>query len=133
MNASSIKFRVRYQETDRMGVVYHSNYLVWFEMGRTEFFRKMGISYAALEGDGYRLLVTDASCQYRMPATYDDEIEVITKIAEFKKSMIGFDYEVRKGERGIASGHTKHAFSDVNGKIVKMPAVVSEALQKISA
>lgn len=133
MSASLIKFRVRYQETDRMGVVYHSNYLVWFEMGRTEFFRKIGISYAALENDGYRLVVTDVSCKYKMPVTYDDEIEVITRLSEFKNTMISFDYEVKRGSAVIASGWTRHAFTNAVGKITKMPSIVSDALKKVSA
>lgn len=131
MNAHAIKFRVRYQETDRMGVVYHSNYLVWFEMGRTEFFRNIGISYSGLESEGYRLVVVEVSCRYKTPATYDEEIEVVTRLAEFKNATVEFDYEVRKGGGVIATGHTKHAFTDANGRIAKMPSSVYAALQKL--
>jgi acyl-CoA thioester hydrolase len=74
------KLRARYQETDRMGVVYHSNYFVWFEIGRTELFRKIGISYPELEKNGYFLVVTEVSCKYKAPATYDDELDVTTQV-----------------------------------------------------
>ena len=72
MISVTTKLRVRYQETDKMGIVYHSNYLVWFEIARTEFFRKMGVSYTKLEKEGYCLLVAEANCKYRAHEGYDD-------------------------------------------------------------
>jgi acyl-CoA thioester hydrolase len=129
-HTSSNKLRVRYQETDRMGIVYHSNYLIWFEIGRTELFRKIGVSYSELEKDGYYLVVTEANCQYRVPATYDDELEILTRLTELKNTTLTFNYEVRKGGTLITSGMTKHAFIDANGKIVRIPAILTEALSK---
>ena len=123
------KFRVRYQETDRMGVVYHSNYLVWFEIGRTELFRKIGISYPDLENKGYFLVVTEANCKYKAPATYDDEVEILTQLAELKNSTLTFNYEVRKESALIANGTTRHAFIDTNGKVIRIPAMLTEALR----
>ena len=130
MVSISTKIRVRYQETDKMGIVYHSNYLIWFEIGRTELFKKLGISYAELESKGYFLLVTEAHCNYKAPATYDDEIEVITTLSEFKNSRLAFAYEVKRGNTLITSGMTKHAFLGINGKVARIPSDIIEALNK---
>ena len=130
MIIAATKLRVRYQETDRMGIVYHSNYFVWFEIGRTELFKKIGISYLDLESRGYSLLVTEAHCSYKASATYDDEVEVLTRLAELKNSSLVFNYEVRKGNTVITSGTTKHVFLDRGGKIVRIPAMLVEALGK---
>jgi len=124
------RLRVRYQETDRMGVVYHSNYLVWFEIGRTDLFKKIGLSYADLEREGYYLVVTEVHCKYKSPATYDDELEVFTALTEMKNSSLVFRYEVKKGEVSICTGTTKHAFLDRNRKIVKIPASLAERAGK---
>ncbi len=130
MIIAATKLRVRYQETDRMGIVYHSNYFVWFEIGRTELFKKIGLSYLDLESRGYSLLVTEAHCSYKASATYDDEVEVLTRLAELKNSSLVFNYEVRKGNTVITSGTTKHVFLDRGGKIVRIPAMLVEALGK---
>ena len=128
MSTASVKIKVRYQETDRMGVVYYSNYFIWFEIGRTELFNKIGISYADLEDKGYRLVTTEAHCKYKAPATYEDKIEVLTQLTEFKNPTITFNYNVRKGKVLIASGETKHAFTNVKGKVIRMPLFLVEAL-----
>ena len=129
MVCTSTKLRVRYQETDRMGIVYHSNYFIWFEIGRTELFKKMGISYHDLEKNGYFLVVTEVNCKYRAPATYDDEVEILTRLTELKNSALTFDYEVRKKEVLITNGSTRHVFVDANGKITKVPITLFEALK----
>ena len=113
-----------------MGIVYHSNYLIWFEIGRTELFKKIGLSYPVLESKGYFLVVTDACLKYKAPATYEDELEVSTKLSEFKNSSLTFTYEVKKKGALIASGSTRHAFLNKNGKITRIPLVLSEALTK---
>lgn len=119
MNETSI--RVRYQETDKMGVVYHSNYLVWFEIGRTEFFRKLGLEYRTMEED-VLVPVVDVSCKYRAPAKYDDEIIIRTKVIEFNSVKIRFNYEIiRKIDKEIlATGHTTHAFTNNEFKIINL-------------
>ena len=94
MIAATTKLRARYQETDRMGIVYHSNYFIWFEIGRTELFRKIGISYPDLEKNGYFLVVTETNCKYKAPATYDNELEILTQLTELKNSILTFYYEV---------------------------------------
>lgn len=124
------KFNVRYQETDRMGVVYHSNYFIWFEVGRTELFNKIGAPYREFEKKGYFLVVTEAHCKYRAPATYDDEIEVLTKLSDFSKSCLTFEYEVKKGNTLVTTGTTKHAFVDKDGKITRVPDFFIETLSR---
>jgi acyl-CoA thioester hydrolase len=113
-----------------MGIVYHSNYFIWFEVGRTELFKKIGISYPELEKKGYFLVVTEVNCKYKAPVTYEDELEILTQLAEMKNSTLTFNYEVRKGTMLVTIGSTKHVFVDTNGKIVKIPAILITALTK---
>src|SRR5512135_1057079 len=102
--------RVRYAETDQMGVAYYANYLVWFEVGRSEFCRKRGSIYADLEKLGFRLAVTDARCHYRSAARYDDLVVVRTRLKELNKRMITFGYQILRGENEelVAEGETRH-------------------------
>lgn len=112
--------RVRYAETDQMGVVYYANYLVWFEIGRVEFIRQLGFDYKKMETDDDVMLpVVEATCRYKAPAVYDDVILIETRVSSMRTSMLKFSYEVyRAGEvaadgtlsRGklLASGETTH-------------------------
>lgn len=102
--------RVRYQETDQMGVVYHANYLVWFEVGRTSFIRERGLSYRDLEDKGIILPVIEANCQYKSPARYEDVIRVETMLSDLSPAKIRFDYRaVRESdEELLAQGFTLH-------------------------
>ena len=124
------RIRVRYAETDRMGVVYYANYLVWFEVGRTEWLRATGWSYREMEHDGVSLPVIEVHCDYRQPARYDDEIELRTRATLLSPVRIRFDYDlVRTGDETVAaSGHTIHAALDVNGRPCRLPARVLEML-----
>lgn len=124
------RVRVRYAETDRMGVVYYANYLVWFEVGRTEWLRETGWSYREMERDGISLPVIEAHCEYRRPARYDDDIEIATTAVPMTAVRIRFDYEVwRVGDDApLASGHTVHAALDPNGRPCRLPARVREML-----
>ena len=88
--------RVRYKETDQMGVVHHTNYIVWFEVGRTDLLRQLGLSYRDLEGRGILLPVVDLSCRYMEAARYDDEIRILTRIADLTPGKIIFSYEIRR-------------------------------------
>jgi acyl-CoA thioester hydrolase len=104
--------RVRYAETDQMGVVYYANYLIWMEIGRVEFCRAQGIRYRDMEeGDGILLVVAEANCRYLAPARYDDEVRIVTSLADATPRMIRFDYELfgPAGAR-LAHGFTKHVF-----------------------
>lgn len=128
MKSHEIELRVRYQETDRMGVVYYGNYFVWFEVARTELFRKHGLSYVDMEKEGFRLMVVDARCSYKKSATYDDLVRIRTNIKNTKNTSIGFSYEVFCNDALIARGETEHVFTDANGKPVRIPEVVKEKL-----
>jgi len=118
------RFRVRYAETDQMGVVYYANYLIWMEIGRVEYCRAAGIRYKDMEADdGVRLAVVDAHCRYLHPARYDEEVVISTRIARANRRMIEFHYEIRDARDGrkLASGETKHIFLGADFKPVKLP------------
>jgi len=120
------RVRVRYAETDRMGVVYYANYLVWFEVGRTEWLRATGWSYREMELDGIALPVVEAHCEYRQPARYDDEIEIRTRAGLLTPVRIRFDYEAVRGDQCVvASGYTVHAALDASGRPCRLPARVT--------
>lgn len=112
------RLRVRYGETDAMGVAYYANYLTWFEVARNEFMRQMGMTYRRWEEEGYHLPVTEAGCRYHRPARYDDELEVVASLT-VDGATFHFDYEVRRlpdGER-LATGWTDHVCLGRNGRI----------------
>lgn len=115
------EIRVRYQETDNMGVVYYANYLVWFEIARTEHFRSIGIVYRELEKKGMYLMVAGVSCRYRSPARYDDVVRIETWVPEVKNSSLKFEYKVFVGERLAATGESMHVFTDASCKPIRMP------------
>jgi acyl-CoA thioester hydrolase len=125
------RLRVRYADTDQMGVVYYANYLVWFEVGRTEWLRQSGWSYRDMEEDGVALPVIEAHCEYRQPLRYDDEVEIATKAMLVTPIRIRFDYEVRRtGSLDLcAGGHTVHAAVDAAGKPCRLPPRVRELLR----
>jgi acyl-CoA thioester hydrolase len=122
------RLRVRYAETDRMGVVYYANYLVWFEVARTEWLRETGWTYREMELEGVSLPVIEAHAEYRRPARYDDEILISTRMQVVTPVRVRFDYEVwRAGDDApLATGHTVHAALDVNGRPCRLPARVRE-------
>jgi len=116
--------RVRYAETDRMGVVYHANYLIWFEIGRTEFCRARGFAYRDMEEDSHAfLVVAESYCRYKAPANYDDELIVRTHITELRRRSVRFGYEILRASDGliIAEGETGHVITDGNGRVKSMP------------
>jgi acyl-CoA thioester hydrolase len=115
--------RVRYAETDQMGVVYHANYLIWMEVGRVEYCRASGGRYRDLETAGILLAVVEANCRYFSPARYDDEVMVRTHIEEANLRMVRFGYELTSAEDGrrLASGFTKHIFCGRDFRATKLP------------
>jgi acyl-CoA thioester hydrolase len=118
------RLRVRYAETDQMGVVYHSNHLIWFEIGRVELMRQLGFSYRDMErDDGCFIAVAEARCRYRAPIYYDDEVIVRTKLKSVRESVVHFSYELVRGENGalLAEGETTHIVTDSNFKIAALP------------
>ena len=122
MIQSRAEVTVRYAETDMMGVVYHGNYLPWFEIGRTTLLKEMGLPYRKLEEQGYRLPVLEVSAKYFRPAVYDDTVTVITKLHDRPLLRIRLEYEVMRGDELLATGFTVHAFIDRSGKPVRPPA-----------
>ncbi|MGD8400607.1 MAG: thioesterase family protein [Bacillota bacterium] len=119
---TTIKFRVRYQETDRMGVVHHSVYYIWYEMGRTEWLRERGLSYTECEAQGWLLPVVESGTKYLHSATYDDELEVQTIYRPNKGITFEFEYIVRNLADGVvlATGFTKHVCVNRQAKVDKM-------------
>jgi acyl-CoA thioester hydrolase len=118
------RVRVRYAETDQMGVVYHANYFVWFEIGRVEMLRQLGFSYRDMErADGCFIAVVDARCRYKAPARYDDEIIVRTHLKNVRESIIHFGYELIRTEDGVvlAEGETTHVVTTAEMKRVVLP------------
>lgn len=116
--------RVRYAETDQMGVVYHSNHLIWFEVGRVELMRQMGFSYRDMERDEGRFIaVAEVKCRYRAPVYYDEEVIVRTRLKSVRGSVVVFNYElVRPNEDTLlAEGETTHIVTDSNMKIAPLP------------
>jgi acyl-CoA thioester hydrolase len=131
MTTVETRVRVRYAETDQMGVVYHANYLVWMEVGRVEYWRAAGLRYRDMEReDGILLVVAEVNCRYRAPAFYDDEVIIRTSIAESNARMIKFSYELVAVDDGrvIATGETKHVFCGRDRKPTKVPAKYHEVL-----
>ncbi len=121
---TSTQFRVRYAETDQMGIVYYANYLVWFEIGRTDFCRQQGFVYKEMEQqDGLYIIVAEATCRYKAPARYDDEIVVRTRLSSCRKRVLVFDYEVCRAEDDeiLAEGQTVHVITDRNGRPRALP------------
>jgi acyl-CoA thioester hydrolase len=129
MTKHSTSIRVRYKETDQMGVAYYSNYLVWFEVARAELFRNIGCPYKEIEDvRGLRLMVIEASCRYKLPARYDDLLDIICSISELGKTSMRFKYSVKRGSDLLADGETLHVFTDVNYVPKRMPKQLKEAI-----
>ena len=126
-------FRVRYAETDQMGVVYHANYLVWMEIGRVELVRSRGFNYKDLEREGLYLAVVEAECRYRWPARYDQPIVVETAVLEANPRLIQFAYEIRCGEteRVLANGTTRHMWLNREWRPCRLPDHYHEALLRV--
>jgi len=118
------RLRVRYAETDQMGVVYHSNHLIWFEVGRVELMREMGFSYRDMEReDGCFIAVAEVTCRYRAPVFYDEEVIVRTRLKTVRESVIIFSYELARADTGalLAEGETTHIVTDSKMKVAALP------------
>jgi acyl-CoA thioester hydrolase len=121
--------RVRYADSDQMGVAYHANYLVWFEVGRTEWLRSRGYAYRAIESHGVFLPVTEASCRYLAPCRYDDLLSVVTRVGRLGRTVVRFDYRVLKEDGTLAAtGHTEHCFLSHDGRPVRAPREIHAIL-----
>lgn len=131
---SSIEFRVRYAESDQMGVVYHANYLIWCEMGRTDLMRQLGASYADLERRGVFLAVSDVHIRFRGPARYDDSVRVRTTLTRVRSRGVSFAYEIENLESGasLASAEIDLVCIDSAGLARQLPDDVRKLLDRAS-
>jgi acyl-CoA thioester hydrolase len=125
-----VQVRVRYAETDRMGVVYYANHFVWFEIGRTELFRQRGHVYRELEErEGCYIVVGEARCRYLAPVRYDEVITIRTRIKAARTRVVVFSYEILGEDgRALASGETTHVITDREGKPRSLPEKYREVL-----
>lgn len=128
--SSTSTIRVRYAETDQMGVAHHAEYFAWFEVGRTDLLRECGTTYRELEAEGLRLPVIEASARYLRPVHYDDLLEVRTVISRLGGARVGFSYEVRRTdtEGPLATGATAHAAVDARGRPRRLPEGLRRSL-----
>jgi len=123
--------RVRYAETDQMGVVYHSNYLIWFEVGRVELMRALGFEYKQMETeDDCQIVVADAHCRYEKPARYDEVLRVRPRIAEWRNRIVKFSYEIfrESDDALLATGDTTHVICGRNGRPKSLPPKYRDVL-----
>lgn len=129
MKSVRTTLRVRYAETDQMGVAHHANYFVWFEVGRTDLLRSLGWSYREMEAAGVAMPVIDAHCVYRQPVRYDDAVDVTTTGTLLSPVRMAFSYELRIEGRPdlVATGRTEHAAVGTDGRPCRLPARVREA------
>ncbi len=123
--------RVRYAETDAMGIVYHTNYIVWFEVGRGEFFRQQGMDYADCEAQGIFFPLAEVYVRYISPARYGDLVKVKTWVEKVGSRSITFTYEVTRAETGqiLATGWTKHICVDANNRVRRIPGKIIELIK----
>lgn len=125
--------RVRYSETDKMGVAYHGRYLDWFEVGRNEYCRKSGKDYADWEKEGIMLPVVEAHCRYKSSLVYDDAAEIETTIDDLSKVSVTFGYKIyrKDGHKLAAEGYTKHAFASPDGKLIRGGNALEKRLREM--
>lgn len=128
-NASKLKVRVLYADTDRMGVVYHGNYFRWFEAGRANYMRRRGTRYSAIERDGIFLPIVEAHAEYAKPAVYDDVLTVAAWISDIGRAQLKFSYSISRDGDELVRGYTRHAAVNGEGKPIRLPAELPGALQ----
>lgn len=128
---TSLELRVRYAETDRMGVVYHSHYLIWCELGRTDYIRAGGMSYRAMEEAGVMLAVAEANVRYRAPARYDDLIRLETTLIDVSSRAVTFEYRILNAETGelLATASTLLVALDSSHRVAKLPVEIRQRLE----
>jgi acyl-CoA thioester hydrolase len=123
-------YRVIYGDTDKMGVVYYANYLRWFEKGRSEYLRQIGLPYSTIEQQGFNFPVVEVACRYLQSARYDDDVQIETELVEIGRGSLSFHYRVsRAPDNGLlATGSTKHACLNDAGRVSRIPKMLQEAL-----
>ncbi|HWA28717.1 MAG TPA: thioesterase family protein [Lacunisphaera sp.] len=133
MIESRTQIAVRYAETDMMGIVYHGNYLPWFEVGRTTLLKECGLPYRDLEAQGYHLPVIELGVKYLRPALYDDTLTIVTRLNERPTLRVHLEYEVRRGDELLVTGFTTHAFINKKGEPVRPPAYLAAKMKELFA
>ncbi len=128
-----VPVRVRYADTDKMGIVYYGTYPTYFEIARSEFMRKIGLTYKELEEKGYHLVVTELVIKYFSPATYDDLLVIRTCVKELKSRGLKFEYEILRDGKILAVGYTKHVCVDKNKKPISLPQDLVEILKDVAS
>jgi acyl-CoA thioester hydrolase len=125
---SETRVRVRYAETDQMGVVYHSNYLIWFEVGRVEFIRQLGLNYKQMEEEGCGIAVVDLHVRYKAPARYDDELVIETRLLAARGAVVRFGYRILRVSDGLllCEGETMHVVVGMDMKKRSLPRKYAE-------
>jgi acyl-CoA thioester hydrolase len=121
LKVHEVELRVRYQETDAMGLLHHANYLTYFEVGRTELLRASGRAYRQMEEAGLFMVVVEVRCRYRRPVRYDDVLRLRTIVAKVTAAKVEHDYQLYRGDQLVAEGHSVLACVDKNGELVRMP------------
>jgi acyl-CoA thioester hydrolase len=134
LDRALLKIRVIYADTDAMGIVYHTNYIRWFEMGRTELFRQMGVVYRDVEEKGCTLPLTQVFCHYYEPARYDDLIFLETDIGYVKRASMKFIYRIwnEHHKKILVDGYSVHACTDRIGRIVRIPSFITDKIEKFN-
>jgi acyl-CoA thioester hydrolase len=124
-------YRVIYGDTDQMGVVYYANYLRWFERGRSEFLRQIGLPYATIEAAGLHFPVAEVTCRYAQSARYDDVIDIATTLVDLSRVYLVFDYQISRqaDQLSLATGSTKHACIDHEGQVKRIPKMLLDAVE----
>jgi len=127
------KTRVRYAEVDKMGVVYHSRYIEWFEAARTEMLRQLGLPYSKLEKEGVSLPVVEVRCYYRKPVLYDDLVQIETQLTHLSRSKLQLAYRVQRHQdlTLLAEGYTVHCYIRSDGRAVRAPKELYQFLEKV--
>src|SRR4029434_11014307 len=127
-------YRVIYGDTDQMGVVYYANYLRWFEWGRSEFLREIAMPYTTIEAQGLHFPVTEVTCRYSQSARYDEVVGIETRLSELRRASLSFSYRIarQRDDALLATGSTKHACINDNGRIAPLPSALSEALAALN-
>ncbi|MBS1766119.1 MAG: acyl-CoA thioesterase [Acidobacteria bacterium] len=127
---SLTEIRVRYAETDAMGIVHHSHYIVWMELGRSDFLRNLGKSYAAWEAEGIRLPVNGLSLTYRSPARYDELVQVRTRLTDLSRRHVAFAYRIERDGLLLAEGESRHLVAGSEGRAAVLPEAMLACLRE---
>lgn len=129
---SEREIRVRYAETDKMGITYHANYFVWFEEARIHLLDDLGVKYTTLEAEGYFLPVVECQARFISPVLFDDVVRVVTTLEDSNRAKFRIDYVVWVGERKVTTGYTYHAFMDGDGRVVRPPTRFLDAVTNLA-